>query len=113
MQVELIDRFGLLPDAAKNHMRVAAIKLRAIALGIEKVDASAAGGYFLFGEETQADPVALVKLVQKEGQIYRMQGANRLRFTLDLEEPAERFAHVERLLDILAPKDVQSTVMAG
>ncbi|MFT5501545.1 MAG: transcription-repair coupling factor (superfamily II helicase) [Woeseiaceae bacterium] len=113
LQVELIDRFGLLPDAAKNHMRIAAIKRNAITLGIEKIDAADTGGYFLFGEDTQADPVQLVQLVQNEGHIYRMQGANRLKFAMDLDSPADRFAQVEKLLDILAPNVVETSVMAS
>jgi transcription-repair coupling factor (superfamily II helicase) len=35
LQVELIDRFGLLPDGARNLMRIAAIKKSAARLGIE------------------------------------------------------------------------------
>ena len=113
LQVELIDRFGLLPDAAKNYMHIAAIKLAAIKLGIEKIDASDAGGYLVFGDKTGADPHALVTLMQNEGQIYRMQGAHRLQFRLDLTDPAVRFAKVEQLLDKLTPKDVENKAMAG
>jgi transcription-repair coupling factor (superfamily II helicase) len=77
LQVELIDRFGLLPQAAKNYMRIAAIKLDAIAMGIEKIDASESGGYILFGADTSADPLAIVQLVQTESRTYRMLGAQR------------------------------------
>ncbi len=108
MQVELIDRFGLLPDPAKNHMRIAAIKLDAIALGIEKIDASDQGGYLVFGEQTRSDPVAIVKLVQNQGDIYRLSGAHRLQFRLDLTNPEKRFAQTEKLLETLAVNDVQS-----
>ena len=108
LQVELIDRFGLLPQAAKNYLRLAALKQHAIALGIEKIDAADNGGYILFAEETKTDPLALVGLVQKEGSIYRLSGAHRLQFRLDLSDIDERFAHVERLLDTLAGKSVQS-----
>jgi transcription-repair coupling factor (superfamily II helicase) len=107
LQVELIDRFGLLPDAAKNHMRIAAIKLRAIALGVEKIDASNNGGFLLFAEQTRTDPVALVNLVQNEGQVYRLRGAHRLQFRLDLANQETRFVHVEKLLDSLASEGVQ------
>jgi len=107
LQIELIDRFGLLPEAAKNHMRIAEIKLGAIALGIEKIDASEKGGYLLFGEQTRSDPVALVDLVQNEGQVYRLSGAHRLQFRLDLSEPEIRFRRIEKLLDTLAPDGVQ------
>ncbi len=108
LQVELIDRFGLLPDAAKNHMRIAAIKLDAVALGVEKIDASDKGGYVVFADETATDPVALVNLVQNEGQIYRLSGAHRLKFRLDLEDPARRFSQIEALLETLAGKTVKS-----
>lgn len=102
LQVELIDRFGLLPTAAKNHMRVAALKLDAVALGIEKIDASDGGGYVVFGEQPRTDPVALVNLVQNEGHIYRLSGAHRLQFRLDLSDTDVRFAKIEQLLEKLA-----------
>jgi transcription-repair coupling factor (superfamily II helicase) len=113
LQVELIDRFGLLPQAAKNYMRIAAIKLDAIAMGIEKIDASESGGYILFGADTSADPLAIVQLVQNESRTYRMHGAQRLRFRLDLHDTDRRFAQVEELLDILRAGTVQSSVMSG
>jgi transcription-repair coupling factor (superfamily II helicase) len=108
LQVELIDRFGLLPDAVKNYMRLASLKLTAIALGVEKIDAADNGGYLLFGEETRTDPVALVNLVQNEGDIYRLSGAHRLKFRQDLADSGKRFTFVENLLDTLAANNVQS-----
>jgi transcription-repair coupling factor (superfamily II helicase) len=113
LQVELIDRFGLLPEAARNHMRIAAIKLASISLGVEKIDASEQSGYLVFGEETRTDPVALVNLVQNEGQVYRLSGAHRLQFRLDMSEPESRFRQIEKLLDILAPDDVQTVDRAS
>ena len=101
LQVELIDRFGLLPPAARNLVRIAGIKQRAAALGIEKIDASDAGGFLLFGHESHIDPVALVQLVQTEGDVYRLQGSHRLRFKADLATPERRFEAVESLLDRL------------
>jgi transcription-repair coupling factor (superfamily II helicase) len=51
LQVELIDRFGLLPDSARNLMRIAALKKLAARAGIEKIDAADAGGYIVFGQD--------------------------------------------------------------
>ncbi len=107
MQVELIDRFGLLPVATKNLMRIAALKRDAEALGIQKIDAADAGGYLDFGSETSLDPVTLVQMVQNESQIYRLHGAHRLQFRLDLGDTAVRFDKVERLLDRLATGAVE------
>jgi len=114
LQVELIDRFGLLPPAARNHMRIAVIKLAAIALGVEKIDASAKGGYLVFGDRPWTDPVSLVNLVQNEGQVYRLSGAHRLQFRLDLADAETRFRFLEKLLDNLTPDHVQAqTIQVG
>jgi transcription-repair coupling factor (superfamily II helicase) len=113
LQVELIDRFGLLPAAAKNLVRIAAIKLQASALGLEKIDAAETGGYLLFGKETRVDPLKLVRLVQRDGQGYRMQGAHRLQFRLDMNSPDKRFAAVELLLRELATSDSIAKVATG
>ena len=61
LQVELIDRFGLLPEASKNLVRIAAIKKTALALGVEKIDAADNGGYLVFAAESHIDPVALIQ----------------------------------------------------
>ena len=108
LQVELIDRFGLLPDSAKNLLRIAAIKKSAGALGIEKIDAADAGGYLLFGQESRIDPVALVQLVQNKGDRYRLQGSHRLQIRGDLSALETRFRTIEQLLDALAFKEPEA-----
>ncbi len=102
LQVELIDRFGLLPDATKNLMRMAALKQRAAALGIEKIDAADAGGYLVFGDNSRIDPVALVQLVQNDSRSYRLQGSHRLSFRVDLKDVETRFRAIEDLMGRLA-----------
>jgi len=104
LQVELIDRFGLLPQAAKNLLRMASIKQRATTLGIEKIDAADAGGYIVFGEQSKVDPVELIDLVQNDGQTYKLQGSHRLRFRQDLSNLDIRFKNIEKLLEKLAVK---------
>ena len=105
LQVELIDRFGLLPDGAKNLMRVAAIKKRATRLGIEKIDAADGGGYVVFGAVSRIDPVALIQLVQNDSQRFRLQGSHRLQIRDKLADLEQRFATIENLLDRLAVKE--------
>jgi transcription-repair coupling factor (superfamily II helicase) len=113
LQVELIDRFGLLPPAAKNYMRLAAIKRDAMRCGVEKIDAADSGGYLVFGDAATVDPVALVNLVQNDGNIYRLSGAHRLQFRLDLGDEERRFAHVEDLLATLTDNSVQTIEQAS
>jgi len=105
LQVELIDRFGLLPAGARNLMRIAAIKKSATALGIEKIDAADGGGYLVFGSESRIDPVALVQLVQNDNRRYRLQGSHRLQIRDDLSELETRFSTIENLLQDLAVKE--------
>jgi transcription-repair coupling factor (superfamily II helicase) len=102
LQVELIDRFGLLPEPAKNLMRIAGIKKKATALGIEKIDAADGGGFLVFGPQSNIDPVALVQLVQTDGKTYRLQGSHRLQFRQPLADLETRFDAIEKLLEKLA-----------
>ena len=111
LQVELIDRFGLLPNPAKNLIRIAGIKQSALALGIEKIDASDGGGYLNFGAASRIDPVALVQLVQNDSHTYRLQGSHRLRFQQDLSILEQRFLAIEKLLDRLAVKDPEAPIV--
>ena len=98
LQVELIDRFGLLPDAAKNLMQIAAMKQTAREIGIEKIDVADEGGYMTFGPDARIDPVALVQLVQNDSRRYRLQGSHRLSFKGQLSNIDKRFAAINALL---------------
>jgi transcription-repair coupling factor (superfamily II helicase) len=111
LQVELIDRFGLLPDATKNLMRIASVKQTGTALGIEKIDAAENGGYLVFGQQSHIDPVALVQLVQNDNRTYKLQGSHRLQFRQDLTDLENRFRTIEKLLAELAVK--RSQAVAG
>src|SRR3546814_3571891 len=51
LQVEMIDRFGLLPDQVKHLFATAELKLQADALGIRKLDLGAEGGRLQFVEK--------------------------------------------------------------
>ncbi len=105
LQVELIDRFGLLPEPARNLLRIAAIKQRAASLGLEKIDVADQGGFIVFGEESHIDPVALVQLVQNDEQGYRLHGSHRLAFRAELGDLDQRFKMIENLLEHLAVRE--------
>ena len=102
LQIEMIDRFGLLAEPTKNLLRQAELKLEAEKLGIIKVDAGATSGSFEFGKQTTVDPLALVQLVQKAPHIYRLEGANRLRFEIKASIADEKIEEVRSLIKSLA-----------
>lgn len=103
LQIELIDRFGLLPPPAKTLFRIAAIRQRAARLGIRRIEANAAGGSLLFRGDTRVEPLTLIGLLQSNPRRYRLDGQDKLRFNLDLADPELRFATVHGLLDRLEP----------
>src|SRR5690606_26389028 len=104
LQVEMIDRFGLLPVPAKNLFRIAEIKQKARRLGLRKIDVGPGGGSVTFEPHTNVEPAALIRYVQQHSTTHRLDGGTRLRFTLDLEKDAERFEAVEELLTALEGK---------
>lgn len=105
LQVEMIDRFGLLPEPVKNLFRTTQLKLKAQALGIKKLDAGTNSGRCEFEADTQIDPLTLVKLVQNQPQRYGLEGGNRLKFTLDMQTNEQRFQAIERLLQQLTVEE--------
>ena len=99
LQVEMIDRFGLLPEPVKNLFRVTSLKLRATPIGIKKIEAGLKGGRIVFGPEPKVDPVKLVRLIQQQHQVYKLDGKDKLRFIKELPDAEARVATVERLLE--------------
>ena len=104
LQVEMIDRFGLLPDEVKNLFRIAADKLRAAPLGIHKLELGLTQGRVQFTENPNIDTEGLISLVQTRPQALRFDGGSGLRLTGDFSTEAQRFATVDNLLDMLAGK---------
>lgn len=104
LQVEMIDRFGLLPPPVKNLFRVTELKLLATPLGIKKIDAGPNGARLVFEAEPNIDPMKLITLIQTQSQRYRFDGKQTLRISQDSEDE-ERADMLEALLDTLVDKD--------
>jgi transcription-repair coupling factor (superfamily II helicase) len=98
---EIVDRFGPLPPPATNLLRVARLKLAARAIGIRRLDLGAQGGYSLFEEQNQVDPRAVIRLVQHPDRDYRLEGALKLRISVETDEGSERFDFAEKFLNEL------------
>ncbi|NIJ68613.1 transcription-repair coupling factor [Xanthomonas sp. 60] len=103
LQVEMIDRFGLLPDAAKHLFAIAELKLQANELGIRKIDLGEAGGRIVFDAKPNIDPMSVIQLIQKQSNLYSMDGPDKLRIKHPLPLPEDRFNAARALLTTLAP----------
>lgn len=101
IQVEMIDRFGLLPDSAKNLFYISTLKQKAEALGIKKIEANQKGGKIEFTEKPNIDPLRIIKLIQTKSQQFRLEGPTRLRFILDAHPITERITLVDQILQSL------------
>ena len=102
LQVEMIDRFGLLPEPVKNLFAVSSLKLKANALGIRKIDAGTAGGRIEFAPDTTVDPRRLITLIQKEPKKYKLEGGDRLKFSDAMNMPATRLKVTAAVMACLA-----------
>jgi len=102
LKVELIDRFGLLPDAARNLLDIAALRQQAQKLGVRKIEGNEKGGVIEFAEKNHVDPVWLIGLLQKQPQHYRLDGPTRLKFFQDLADRKARMGWVQNFMTQLA-----------
>ncbi|MBL3527768.1 MAG: transcription-repair coupling factor [gamma proteobacterium endosymbiont of Lamellibrachia anaximandri] len=101
LQVEMIDRFGLLPLTAKNLFAITELKLRAHPLGIRKIEAGPKGARMLFDSDPKIDPANLIRLIQTRPQMYKMDGGDKLRYIQDMPDPTERVNEIDVLIDRL------------
>lgn len=98
VQVELIDRFGLLPDATKNLFKISEMKMLAQQVGIQKIEASQAGGFIEFTQNTKVDPGFIISLIQAQSNIYRLDGPQRLKFKINTDNADERVKLIRDML---------------
>ena len=104
LQVEMIDRFGLLPDQVKNLFAVAAIKLAATAIGMRKLELGEKGGRILFKPQPNIDPMNVIKLIQSQPKVYSLDGQDKLKIRMELPGTAERLGAAQGLLRSLGAR---------
>jgi transcription-repair coupling factor (superfamily II helicase) len=98
LQVEMIDRFGLLPEPTKTLFALSSLKLMATPLGIRKLDIGASNGRITFRDKPDIDPMALIRLIQSQPRVYKLDGQDKLKITLDLPGAAERIRAAQEVL---------------
>ncbi|CTP90031.1 transcription-repair coupling factor [Xanthomonas graminis] len=104
LQVEMIDRFGLLPEAVKHLYAIAELKLLANTLGIRKLELGENGGRIVFESKPNIDPMTIIQMIQKQPRLYAMDGPDKLKLKLPLPEAADRFNAARGLLAALSPR---------
>ncbi len=103
LEVEMIDRFGLLPEALKHLFAVTAVKLQVEAIGIKKIDASEEMIRFQFDEEPKIDPGKLIKLIQSQPKQYQLKGQTELLFFDTMQNIEQRINSIELVIKSITP----------
>lgn len=98
IRMELIDRFGVPPQSVKHLFSVHQIRLKAEQLGITKIDINTQGGNIEFSPDTPVQAISIIQLMQKHPTYYRMEGGQRLKVMVQLEEQEKRIQFVNDLL---------------
>jgi len=102
LKIEMIDRFGLLPQSVKNLFKITALRNSAKTLGIDKINLSDNGGYFLFSDSPNIDTAIIIELIQTKSHLYQLDGKNKLKITYESENEQKRIEFVTLLLRQLA-----------
>ena len=98
LQIEMIDRFGLLPEQVKVLFAITELKQQADTIGVKKIDAHAEGGRIIFGAEPKLNMQQLLILIQTQAQVYKFEGGDKLRFTQKFSTTDEKVAFISALL---------------
>ncbi len=102
IRVELIDRFGLLPDYLKNLFTVTELKLAALNIGITSIDATDSGIKIRFDEQPNINPVKLIEMIQTQSSLYHFDGKQTFRILKTEEDIEQRAALVYDVINTLA-----------
>ena len=111
LKIEMIDRFGTLPEPLRSLFRTTALKLAAARLGIDRVDIGSTGGRLEFAIDTPIQPLAIARLVQLHPGTYRFRNApkdnpragGRLLISREMPDPDMRLQMADELLRELDP----------
>ncbi|MCG6938051.1 MAG: transcription-repair coupling factor [Gammaproteobacteria bacterium] len=101
IRVELIDRFGLLPEYVKNLFTVTEIKLAAQPMGIIKIEATDSAINIKFDEQPNISHVKLIELIQTQSGLYHFDGKQSLRILKATQEINERTQQIYDVINIL------------
>ncbi len=98
LQIEMIDRFGLLPDSTKNLFANTKLKLFSEKIGIDEINLYDDKAIITFGAKNTIEPTKIINLIQKQPQSYQLKGQNQLIVKENMPEDIRRIELIENLL---------------
>lgn len=99
LKIEIMDRFGSLPEPVKNLFSILKVKLQAHPLDIQKIGMDDQKGYVLFKENPNVNIKKILQLIQAEPAVYSLKGSHTLQFFSPQRlNDKERIAYISALL---------------
>lgn len=102
LQIEMIDRFGLLPDSTKNLFANTKLKLFSQKIGIDKISLYENKAIITFGNKNTIEPIKIINLIQKQTKKYQLKDQNQLIIKEEMPEDIRRIELIENLLKTLS-----------
>jgi transcription-repair coupling factor (superfamily II helicase) len=104
LKVEMVDRFGPLPDPLRRLCEAARLRQIGESLGIAKIRLHRTGAALDFQPRASVEPTSLIRLLQSEPKVYRMEGQTRTLANWRNEAPIEeRLTRLHTMLAKLKP----------
>ena len=98
LQIEMIDRFGVLPEALKRLFVISTLKLLCQSHGMQTVEIGQEKGKLVFADTTSINPLSIVKLVQEDSNTYQFEGTSTLITNHQLDSFEDRTRFLEELI---------------
>ncbi|HIP76618.1 MAG TPA: transcription-repair coupling factor, partial [Psychromonas hadalis] len=101
LKIEMIDRFGQLPDATKNLFAATQLKIYCDAIGINKISIFDEKAHLFFSDKTTIEPIKIINLIQQKPQVYQLKGNNQLVYKENMPADIKRIESIQNLLESL------------
>ena len=100
--VEVVDRFGPMPEAVENLLQIVAIKQACKAAGIDKVDAGPKGAVISFRNDAFANPAGLIGYIQRLAGSAKLRPDHKMMVMRPWTDKARRLSGVRKITETLA-----------
>ncbi len=101
LKIEMIDRFGLLPDSINNLFASTSLRIFAEKIGITKINIFDDMAEITLSKNNYIEPTKIINLIQKSPQTYKLKNQNTLIFNAEMKENYTRIEKVRTLAESL------------
>jgi transcription-repair coupling factor (superfamily II helicase) len=101
LKIEMIDRFGLLPDQTKNLFESTSLRIFAEKFGVKKINIFDEKTEITLNNNSTIEAIKIINLIQKQPSIYQLKNQNTLIFYKEMGHNLSRIEKVRELLGSL------------